>query len=407
MRRLHATNAPTLADAIAEIDGRDLRIGDRWLTDFASGNYLGLDIDEEIVDAIPSYLARWGTQTSARIPTALHEQLDGELARLLGTDAILPAPTIGHVHAAAIPALAAGGTVLVDKHANRSLLDGCAIAAAHGATVTTAAALRPSELEELLRAGSRATGRPGGASRPCRPRLICVDGVDPLSGEPAPLASLAALAREHEALLYVDDAHGFGVLGERAPWELCGYGTRGNGTAAHLECGWDGLVVAGSLSRAFSSLVAYVAGPADAIGSLRAALSPPTLRFGPAPVAALAAAIEGLRANERRGDRLRERLHLLTARVLARLQALGIQTPNRSGFPIVAVSPAQTLSSRQLLALLRDRGVYATSPPSIARHEPALRLQLSAAHTDEQIEQLERVLSEVVGSFKLMVASAE
>jgi hypothetical protein len=80
----------------------------------------------------------------------------------------------------------------------------------------------PGALEELLR------------RHPKEPRLVCMDGVNSMTGNPPQLGAFAALAREHDALLYLDDAHGFGVIGERSPDEPCPYGRRGNGVVRHL-----------------------------------------------------------------------------------------------------------------------------------------------------------------------------
>jgi 7-keto-8-aminopelargonate synthetase-like enzyme len=71
------------------------------------------------------------------------------------------------------------------------------------------------------------------SSRRPLPRLICLDGVNSMTGNIPQLGEFARIAREHDALLYVDDAHGFGVVGERGPGELCGDGMRGNSVVRH------------------------------------------------------------------------------------------------------------------------------------------------------------------------------
>ena len=92
-------------------------------------------------------------------------------------------------------------------------------------------------LDELLR-----------ASDPGSPRLIAMDGVNSMTGNAPDIAEFSRIAGDHGALLYVDDAHGFGVIGERSPDELCGYGTKGNGIMRHLDVPYDNTVfVAGLL----------------------------------------------------------------------------------------------------------------------------------------------------------------
>src|SRR5439155_4746453 len=159
------------------------------------------------------------------------------------------------------------------------------------------------------------------------PRVICMDGVNSMTGNAPRLDEFAALARRYDTLLYVDDAHGFGVIGERGPQELCDYGMRGNSIVRHLGETYDNIVLVAGLSKAYSSLLAFVAGPTELKQILKTA-APPYLYSGPSPVASLATALEGLRVNRERGDELRLRMHRMARRVLGGLAELGIVTPN-------------------------------------------------------------------------------
>ncbi len=134
---------------IDEIDGRDIRIGDHWLTDYASCNYLGLDLDEEIINAVPEYLAKWGTHPSwSRLlgSPILYEEIEAKLTALLGAEDTLVLPTITHIHMSVIPVLAGGGTIFLDSRAHKTIYDGCAMAEARGATVER---FRHNDLDEL------------------------------------------------------------------------------------------------------------------------------------------------------------------------------------------------------------------------------------------------------------------
>ena len=103
-----------LLDAIIEeVDGRRIRVGERWLIDFASCNYLGLDLDREVIEAIPAYLDRWGTHPSwSRMlgSPALYRQIETSLSELLGSADSLLLPTLTHIHASVIPVLASDGS---------------------------------------------------------------------------------------------------------------------------------------------------------------------------------------------------------------------------------------------------------------------------------------------------------
>ena len=249
--RLQATN-PMLDAVIDEVDGRRIRIGDRWLHDFASCNYLGLDQDREVIAGIPAYLDRWGTHPGwSRMlgSPVLYEQIEAQLRQLLGVEDALLLPTLTHIHAAVIPVLAGGGTVLLDARAHKTIYDGAVIARARGAALHRFTHDDPQALERLLRQG------------PAAPRLICMDGVNSMTGNPPRLAEFAAVARAYDATLYVDDGHGFGVVGERSREEPCPYGRRGNGVVRHLGESYDHLVLTAGFSKAYSSLLAFIACP--------------------------------------------------------------------------------------------------------------------------------------------------
>src|ERR1051326_5637192 len=128
-----------MTDAVIdEIDGRMIRIGDRWLADFASCNYLGFDLDRSIINAIPAYLDRWGTHPSwSRLlgSPVLCEQIEEELTGLLGCEDVLPLPTITLIPPSVIPVLAAGGTVFVDRRAHKTIYEGARFASLRGATI--------------------------------------------------------------------------------------------------------------------------------------------------------------------------------------------------------------------------------------------------------------------------------
>src|ERR1700733_6276371 len=155
---------------IDEIDGRDIRIGDQWLTDYASCNYLGLDLDEEIINAVPEYLRRGGTHPSwSRLlgSPILYEEIEDRLTALLGCEDSLVLPTITHIHMSVIPVLAGGGTIFLDSRAHKTIYDGCGLAEARGASIQRFAHEDLDHLETLLRDPSWR-----------RPGIVCIDGIN-------------------------------------------------------------------------------------------------------------------------------------------------------------------------------------------------------------------------------------
>jgi 8-amino-7-oxononanoate synthase len=395
--RVHGDH-PMVDAVIEEIDGRRIRIGDHWLTDFASCNYLGFDLEPEIIDGIVPYLRRWGTHPSwARLIASpvLFEEIEDRLERLLGADAVLCLPMLTILHANAIPLLSAGGTIWVDERAHRTITDACLVAKAHGTDVRS---FKHNDHDDLARQLQQsATG----------PRLVCMDGIQSMTGNTPDLAAFARLAREHEALVYVDDAHGFGVIGERTGDAPTPYGSRGNGIVRHVNESYDNIVLTAGFSKAYSSLLAFVACGPEVKRLLKLA-APAYVYSGPPPVASLATALLGLRVNAERGDEVRTRLYRRTRLVLDHLHKLGAATSNRSGFPIITVALARPGEVWEVGRFLFERGIYVTLTPHpiVPRHDVGFRIQVTAVHTDGQIDHLNEVLTEVRDRFGLRTSLA-
>ena len=394
-RDLQALKAshPMMDAVIDEVDGRMIRIGEHWLADFASCNYLGFDLDREIIDAVPAYLDAWGTHPSwSRLlgSPVLYEQIEEKLTALLGSPDALVLPTITHIHMSVIPLLAASGTIFLDARAHKTIYDGCQVARSRGAAVKRFRFDDPDHLDQLLRAERDPT------------RLICMDGVNSMTGNAPDIRAFAAVARRHGALLYVDDAHGFGVIGERSPDESSVYGARGNSVIRHCDETYDDVVLVGGFSKAYSSLLAFIACPTDVKDLLKVA-APPYLYSGPSPVASLATVLAGFEVNERRGEELRRVLFDRTQRVLDCVHRLGVHTPNRSGFPIIELPLRDHRRIDAVGRLLFDRGVYVTlaAYPLVPRDEVGFRAQLTAANTDAEVDMLIAAIEELAEAGEL------
>jgi 8-amino-7-oxononanoate synthase len=395
LAELERSNPMTDA-VIEEIDGRMIRVGDRWLADFASCNYLGLDLDREVIDSIPAYVQKWGTHPSwSRLlgSPALYPEIEERLTALLDAEDTLVLPTITLIHMSVIPVLAGSGTIYVESRAHKTIYEGCQLAGARGATVKRFQFEDADDLERLLKEGG------------AMPRLICVDGVNSMTGNAIDLAEFARLAREYDALLYVDDAHGFGIIGERSDDELSPYGSRGNSIVKYAGETYDHVLLVAGLSKAYSSLAAFLTCPPELKRLLKTA-APPYLYSGPSPIAALATVLSGLGVNDRRGDAIRASLWRKTSAVLEYLDRLGVHTPNRSGFPIIEVPLARDGDIDAVGRFLFENGIYVTlaAYPLVPRSEVGFRIQMTAANSDAEVEQLLDVLGRLANRFDLQPA---
>ena len=148
---------------------------------------------------------------------------------------------------------------------------------------------RPGHLEETLR-----------SLPPTMSRLFCMDGVNSMTGNVPDLSAYARICREYDALLYVDDAHGFGVIGE-SPTPSGPYGRRGNSIVRYFDESYDNVVLVGGFSKSYSSLLAFMALPTALKNHLKVAAAP-YLYSGPSPTASLATVLAGFRVNDAEGD---------------------------------------------------------------------------------------------------------
>jgi 7-keto-8-aminopelargonate synthetase-like enzyme len=378
---------------VEEVEGRRIRIGRDWLVDFGSCNYLGFDLEPRIIAAIEPAVRRWGTHPgwsrmlgSPRLIPTIEERL----AELVGAPDVLLLPTTTLIHASVIPPLAGTGTIFFDRRAHKTIYDACRLAEANGATLHRFHHNDLGQLRQLLASGEFR-----------RPYLVCMDGVNSMTGNPPDLKAFACTCREHDALLYVDDAHGFGVLGERRLDESSPYGSRGNSVVRHFGESYDGIVLVGALSKAYSSLAAFLACSVELKQWLKVE-APAYLFSGPPPIASLATTMAGLDVNEDDGDTLRAHLYRLTDRFQRHLDGLGVYTPNQSGFPLVEIPLSDPDDLEEVGGYLLDNGIYAVLAPypGVPREDVGVRIQVTAAHTDEHVDQLLDVMTGLAGRIR-------
>jgi 8-amino-7-oxononanoate synthase len=385
------TTSPMYDATIEEINGRRIRVGSHWLSDFASCNYLGFDLETEIMDAVDPYVRTWGTHPSwSRLlgNPKPYIEIEERLTDLLGAPDTLLLPTITHIHMSVIPVLAGQGMIFMDAQSHKTIYDGCMYAKGLGATVQRFRANDPEHLAELLAAA------PAGVAK-----LVAMDGVNSMTGLAPDLARFAKVCRDNDALLYVDEAHGFGVIGERTADETSPYGMRGNAIVKYAGETYENIVLVGGFSKSYSSLLAFLALPTWLKNHLKVA-APPYLYSGPSPTASLATVMAGLDVNEKRGDEIRAELYRKTMKVLDHVRALGVYTPNTGSTPIIELPLAAGQDIQQIGQVLWDRGIYVTlaAYPLVPRDQVGFRVQVTAANTDEELDQLNAVLSELASN---------
>ena len=371
---------PQLGAIVSEQDGRNVKIGGRWYSDFASANYLGLDLHPEVLASIPDAIRRWGAHpswTRAVASPQIYEDLEQEIARFIKVPDVLVFPTVTLLHSGVLPVLAGtDGVILLDRAAHTSMQEAAQLAKSRGTTVDWFDHNDPHDLERRLELHGE------------RPRkIIAVDGVYSMSGTYPPLPEFARLARKHGARVYVDDAHGIGVVGEN-PTPDNPYGDRGNGIVRHfgLRYGKE-IVYVGGMSKAFSSMAAFVSCANEAEKRLLSMASTAVFS-GPCPTASLASALAGLRiSQDDEGSSIRRRLLRLTEQLVAGARALGFAVDNNGLFPLVGVRIGGVPDVVRACNVLWEHGILITPAlfPAVPIDRGALRFTVTAANTEEQV----------------------
>lgn len=350
------------------VDGRD------YLA-FASNDYLGLASHPALVAALQDGAARFGAGAGASHLVsghlAPHDAAETALAAFLGREAALLFSSGYQANVGVIGALVGrGDAVFADRLAHASLLDGCLLSRAEFQR------FRHNDLADLER-------RLAASTAPAK--LIAVDAVYSMDGDEAPLAALLALAERFDAWLYVDDAHGFGVLGPQGRGTLATHGVAQHPRLVQLATFGKAAGLAGAAVAADALVIDWL------VNTARTAIF--TTAMPPALAHALTAMLELVEP----ADAARARLAGHVATLRAGCAAAGLQLlPSRTAIqPILIGSDADAVAAS---LALREAGLWvpAIRPPTVPPGTARLRVSLSAAHTETDVAQLAAQLSQIM-----------
>ncbi|MBX9580379.1 MAG: aminotransferase class I/II-fold pyridoxal phosphate-dependent enzyme [Gemmataceae bacterium] len=362
-----------MKDQTVEAVGPDRRfkLAGRWVTNFGSDSFLGLDQDPRVIESIERGVRGWGSHNgSSRAFSSVEPNVraEGKIADWLGTESALIYPSVTLANTGALPGLLTRQDVAVaDQFAHNSIDEGLKLAKARGVRTAKFAHNDPADLRRVL-----------AGLRPYRHAVVAVDGVYSMSGALPPLAEFRRVAAENDAVLYVDDAHGTGVLGRQ-----------GRGTVLGALGDYDNTLVVGSLSKAFSCLGGFVACP-RAVRDVLRLRSNPLIFGGPVPPAYLEAVctvVDILRSPEY--DRLRAKLDANVRHLVAGATALGLAVLGGC-VPIVSVLVGPDEATLRAGRFLFEAGYYVQSVvfPAVPHGSGVLRIQVNACHHPGQVDGL-------------------
>jgi len=354
-----------LGDGVA---GAEIIVEGRRCINYASYNYLDLAGDRRVNEAAVAAIARYGTSVSAsRLASGerpIHRELEAELAATLGTEDALVfvsghatnVTVIGHL-------LGRKDLVLHDELIHNSVLQGCILSGAHRVKIAH---------NDWAAADAYLAAHRGKFERV----LLVIEGIYSMDGDMPDLPRFIEVKRRHKAFLMIDEAHSFGVLGERG----FGIGEHFAVAAADVD------IWMGTLSKALASCGGYIAGSRALVQYLK--YTTPgflySVGLSPADAGAALAALRLLHAEPERVARLRR----IAAHFLMRAKARGLDTGHSAGSAVVPVVVGASRVALGLSQALLAEGILAAPiiHPVVPESAARVRFFLSAAHTIEQVD---------------------
>jgi glycine C-acetyltransferase len=355
--------------------GAWLEVDGRRVLNFCSNNYLGLANHPRLKAAASAAIERYGVGPGAVRSIAgtmdLHLELERRLAAFKGVESAITFQSGFTANLAVLPALVGKEDVIFSDELNHaSIIDGSRLS---GARIVRFAHANPADLERQIQANAGSYRR----------ALTVTDGVFSMDGDIAPLDEIYAVTERHDILLMVDDAHGEGVMG-----------TGGRGIVDHFRLHGKVDVEVGTLSKAFGGVGGVVAGKAVIVEWLRQRGRPFLFSSAVTPpdVAAMIAAVDLLEESTEFVDRLWENARYFKAE----MKNLGFDT-GHSVTPITPIMLGEAPLAQQFSRELFEEGLFAMALgyPTVPQGKARIRVMLSAAHTQSDLNQALEIFAKV------------
>ena len=352
----------------------------------SSNNYLALSNEPSVVRAGKDALERFGAGTaSVRFicgTFTVHRELERELAELVGTESSLTYVSCWNANEGLFATLTGPDDIIISDRLNHaSIIDAMRLAKSISKCETTV--YEHSDLDDLKAKLE--------ASRNKRTRYVVSDGIFSMEGDVAKLAGILELAREHDAVVVVDDSHATGVLG-----------TTGRGTAEHLGVLGEVDIITSTLGKALGGAAGGFTASSAALTDYLTQRARPQLFSNALPCAVAGSALGAvryLRSHPERVTALHENARYFREQLLAR----GFK-PLEGETPIIPVILGETAKAIQMSNLLLDEGVFVTGFgfPVVPKGEARVRCQVSAGHTKDDLDQALEAFVKVGTRLKLI-----
>lgn len=358
----------TKQDTVVNMEGeRKVMIG--------SNNYLGLTSNSEVIDAVVEAAKKFGSGCSGSRflngTLSEHVIMERELADFLNKEDCISMSTGFQTNLGVISAIAGrGDVILCDKENHASIYDAIRLSYADMVRFKHD---DMEDLEEKLKNIPKEKGI-----------LIVTDGVFSMSGKICNLPKLVELKNKYGAKLMVDDAHGFGILGEN-----------GRGTAEHFGLESEVDLITGTFSKSLASLGGFCVGDHKVIDYIRHT-SRPFIFAASIPPTAIAAVRKSLEIIKREPER-RKNLLNISDYMREALKKRGVKFIE-SKTPIISIYTYDAEATLKACKMLYERGVYVNSvlPPATPQNECLIRTSYTATHTEELMDEAADKIKEVL-----------
>ncbi len=363
-------------DTVEGANGPEIQINGKKYINLSSNNYLGLATNEDLKtaakNAIDTHGVGAGAVRSINGTLDLHDELEATLAEFKGTEAAVAYQSGFNCNMAAISAVMnKNDAILSDELNHASIIDGCRLSKAKIIRVNH------SDMDDLRQKAKEAV-----ESGQYNKVMYITDGVFSMDGDVAKLPEIVEICEQYGIMVYVDDAHGSGVMG------------KGAGTVKHFGLQDKVDFQIGTLSKAIGVVGGYVAGSQKLIDWLKAQSRPFlfSTSLAPGDTKAITEAVKKLMASTELHDRLWENANYLKEG----LSRLGFDT-GQSETPITPVIIGDEKKTQQFSKRLMEEGIYVKSIvfPTVPRGTGRVRNMPTAAHTKEMLDQALEVYARV------------
>ncbi|MEK6623637.1 MAG: aminotransferase class I/II-fold pyridoxal phosphate-dependent enzyme [Bdellovibrionota bacterium] len=366
---------------IEATEGATVTVGGKRQVMIGSNNYLGLTHHPEVMEATIKAVMQYGTGcTGSRFLNGnltIHEELEEKLARFIGHEAAILFSTGMQSNLGALPALSGPKDCLIfDNENHASLVDATRLAM--GATFK----YKHNDMEGLEEQLQQASGR-------FRNTTIVADGVFSMTGDIVNLPEMTRIAHKYSAAIYIDDAHGLGVLGHQ-----------GRGTLNHFELTEQVDFNMGTFSKSFASIGGFISGPKDVMDYIRHAAR--SFMFSASmPPSAVATVLKCLEIVQRDPE-IHTKLWSNVKFMQQGFKDLGFYTYN-SQTPIIPIFIGDDIKAMQVTAFLQDNGIFCTPviPPAVPKGEALIRTSYMPIHTKEDLTYVLEIFGRAKKTFQI------